>query len=606
MSRLLVALPAIGSLAAIAGAAASMLTRVSQPGSAVFIPIFFGGLALPYLVTLALLTRGDGRGGICLAAGTAAINALWSLPLAALFVLLSGFAMGNRDQLHAAAAVGFGALMQVALLAAAVAALRQTRGDAPVAPLAPWAWPTAILLPLVFSGGSLAYLAAQVALSKQQIEQSMRNHQTAQATLKALRACLEAQREGGFPATLDACTAASAVPSDRSGYRFEYLPALPGKDGRVAAYFLCGVTREFRVEAFVVDSSADGDPALRHVDLKHEPACASIQGVERAIAWCAYSQAAREPLRGYPRRLADIAQCVKAGRKLDQFGSDSLSIGERTYAYLAGDADANGRTSNFRIHRRWRADGMAPWIDAALQTPPAKGKSRREVLRESTPALAAPETFEPQCAAGEGAACYVAGQEWQRKAYQSTSNPREPEPVPMRQAALQAFEKGCALGEPLACSALAGELERGKDTATDVVRAAQLYDKACAAGDGLGCHYGAQLYEKGRAAHSPSLRQPRPPPDVKPDLPADPPRAVELYSRACELDEHDACFSGARMLSEAQSVPRDVDKATALLARACDAGQAQACSRAADLAPGQALAFRQRACAFGLSSECRP
>jgi hypothetical protein len=83
MSRLLVALPAIGSLAAIAGAAASMLSQVSQPGSAAFIPIFFGGVALPYLVTLALLTLGDGRGGVCLAAGTAAINALWSVPLAA-------------------------------------------------------------------------------------------------------------------------------------------------------------------------------------------------------------------------------------------------------------------------------------------------------------------------------------------------------------------------------------------------------------------------------------------------------------------------------------------------------------------------------------------
>jgi hypothetical protein len=512
--------------------------------------------------------------------------------------------MGNRDQLHAVAAVAFGALMQVALLAAAVAALRQTRGNAPVAP---WAWPTAILLPLVLSGGSLAFLASQVALSKQQIEQSMRNHQVAQATLKALRACLEAQREEGFPATLDACAAASAVPGDKSGYRFDYLPALPSKDGRIPAYFLCAVTREFRVEAFVVDSTTDpADLALRHVDLKHEPTCASIQGVERAIAWCAYSQAARDPLRGYPRRLADIAQCVKAGRKLDQFASDSLIIGERTYSYLAGDADANGRTSDFRIHRRWRADGMAPWIDAALQSPPAKGKSRLEVFRESTPALAAPETFEPRCAAGEGAACYVAGEEWQRKAYQTSGNQREREPVAMRQAALQAYEKGCELGEPLACSALAGELERGNDTATDVVRAAQLYDKACAAGDGYGCHKGAELYEKGRAAHSPSLRQPRPPPDVKPDLPADPPRAVALYARACELDELDACFMGARMLTEGQSVLRDVDKATGLLARACDARLAQACSPAAELAPGQALAFRQRACAFGLSSECRP
>lgn len=55
-------------------------TRMT-PDSGRFVLLFFGGLALPYIITLGQLARSDGRDGLRLAFGAADVNALCTQPL---------------------------------------------------------------------------------------------------------------------------------------------------------------------------------------------------------------------------------------------------------------------------------------------------------------------------------------------------------------------------------------------------------------------------------------------------------------------------------------------------------------------------------------------
>lgn len=540
------------------------------------------------------------------------MNAVWALPLGALLVLLGGFALGNRDQVQSILAVVTGALLQIPLLAVAGIALWRSRGRDPESrglPLsAPGVWMLAFLLPMVASGGSFLYFDRQIKEFQARSEQAVSNSRAAQETVKMLQGCLWQYRESGYPARLDACSDMAARMTESSGYRFDYLSAVPGNGGRIGAYMLCAQPLSFRATGFgtvVADSTSTYAPGVVvEATLENPPTCASVLGAERVIAWCAYAYAARDPSRGYPRRLADIAACVNEQRKVTEIGADRLTDKEETYAYLADAPDASDRIARFRIYRLGLAGGSALWIDDQLKLSEKK-RPGIDMVIDGLPDLAVPERFAPGCNEGRGEDCFVAGYEWQRKARQSGGDDRAPMAVTMREAALKAFSHGCELNEARSCSSLAFEYESGNDTARDVVRAADLYEKACTFGYALGCSRAGEMYESGRKAHVQTLQSPSPPRPSKPDLLRDVARAVAFFGRACELDDRDACFIAGRLLAAGEGIVPDREKALAFFARACNDGMALACSRAANLAPNEEKEFRHRACVLGGADECR-
>lgn len=602
MTRTLAALLVLATLAAIGGYVYWTLPQGQTiPGFGGFLFSFASGLALPYLATLALLARGDGRNGLRFALGAALANAVWALPLGAVFVLFAGFALGNRDQLHQIFAVAAGALVQLPLLAVAGIGLWRSRA---VAAPAPRAWVVAFALPIAASGASWTYFNWQAKAFQQRSDQAMRNDRAAKETVQLAQACLASFRASGYPAKLDSCPEAAARTGEASGYRFEYLPALAPAGEPIRAFLLCAQPIEFRATGFdtvVVDASGrHGAGVAAAATPDHPPTCASVLAVERAIAWCAYAQAAREPAKGYPARLADMASCVAAGRTRVEIGADRLrSEHGEPYVYLADAPGADGRIARFRVYRFGGPGGAARWIDSDLRESEEKTARAGPVL-EGLPDVAAPERLEPGCAQGRAEDCYVAGLEWQRKAHQAGGK----DDAPLLEAALKAFGRGCELNEPRACSGYALEIETGVRAERDVVRAAGLYEKACKLGWALGCRGAADMHASGRRARPQSL-DPGPLPALpKPDLPRDTARAIALYERACELHDADSCFIAARILAAGEGVESDPGKAFALFARLCDDGSALACARAAGLGAGTEKDYLRRACALGETSAC--
>ena len=579
-------------------------TRMT-PDSGRFVLLFFGGLALPYLVTLAQLARRDGRDGLRFALGAAAVNAVWAWPLGTLFVLLGGFTMGNRDQEQQLIAIALGALLQLPLLITAGGGL--WRGRAQAAP-APRAWLWAFAIPIMCVVASWVYFDWQLKTFKAISAQAERNDRAAQETVRMLQACLAAHRERGYPATLDACPEAVARTGEASGYRFDYRPALADAEGRSGAYLLCAQPLRFRATGFNV-VVADGfiifgAGVAAQSTPDAPPTCASVMGIERAIAWCAYERAAREPGRGYPPRLADIAPCVAERRKLLEIGDDRLKTerGE-PYAYLADGPDAGGRVAHYRIYRLDAPGGRAIWMDELFRESKNKTEKSGPVV-EGLPAEAVPERFEPGCAAGKGEDCFLAGYELQRKAHQSRVRETESPAAELNLAAVKAFERGCELDHARSCVWLGLAVDRGTHAERDVVRAATLYEKGCTLGDRSGCRYAADMHQTGRKARPQMLNPPPPPPVPKPDLPRDMARAIALYERACALDERDACFIAARLLAAGEGIAPDRGKAFTLFAKLCDDGMALACARAAALAPDRQLTYLRRACVFGEADAC--
>lgn len=87
----------------------------------------------------------------------------------------------------------------------------------------------------------------------------------------------------------------------------------------------------------------------------------------------------------------------------------------------------------------------------------------------------------------------------------------------------------------------------------------------------------------------------------------DPRRALAYVARACELASPRGCAELADALVAGDLVARNEPRALDLRVQACLGGFAPACRLAADaLPPGEAAAFRQRACAAGDADLCPP
>lgn len=610
--RTVAALLALGTLAALGWFARWTWPqgRVT-PGFDALVLLFCGALALPYLLTLALLARRDGRDGLRLAVGTATVNAAWALPLAGFLNLFAGFTMGNRDQEQTLLAITSGALLQPLLLAAAVAGL--ARGRAVAAPAGAGArrkvWVLCFALPALVSGASLFGMKLAGERFEARSAQAAANTSAAQQTVSSAQACLAAFRDAGYPATLDGCVEVRQDLRD-AGYRLSYLPAVPGDDGRRPAYMLCAQPLAFRASGFeiVVASSAGelGSGIGAEATPQHPPTCASVLGTAQALAWCAFEFAARAPAAGYPRRLADMAACVAQRRDVRDLGPDRLADTEgRVFAYVAGAADAGGRVAHFRIYRLARSDGLPLWLDERLMPSPRQSPKAGPIV-EGLPAQAVPERFMAGCEQGKGDDCFVAGLEWERRLLQRGKGEQDDEAAALHGSAQTAFERGCRLDDARSCASLAARLEQGEGIARDVVRAAGLYGRACGLGDALGCRRAAEMFESGRRGHVATLQSPSPPQPAPPDLARDMARAVELHGRACELGDTEACFVAARLLTDGEGAPPDRPRALSLFERACDDALAPACERAAMLSPEREPEFRQRACAFDVNARCEP
>ena len=610
MSRILTALLVLATLSMIGWYAYWVIPQTRMtPDSGRFVLLFFGGLALPYIITLGQLARRDGRDGLRFALGAAVVNAIWALPLGSLYVLFAGFTMGNRDQEHQLVAMASGALLQLPLLL--VSGIALWRGRATAAP-ASRAWLWAFGIPLLCVVASWTYYNWQIKAFEAIRAQAAQNDRAAQETVKMLQACLAAYRERGYPARADACPDAAARMGKASGYRFEYRPALADAGGRSGAYLVCAQPLRFRVTGFSIVIADSFNLFGVGVDVAAQstpetpPTCASVLGLERAIAWCAYERAAREPGKGYPQRLADIAPCVSARRELPEIGADRLKDANgQTYAYLADAPDAQGRVARYKFYPLEPTGGGAVWMDELLQESRTKSRKAGPVI-DGLPDEPVTERFETGCAGGRGEDCFLAGHEWQRKAFLARVKETESPAAQMHQAAVKAFERGCELDYGRSCAWLGLEVNRGVHAEYDVVRAAALYEKACKLGWGTGCRDAADMHQSGRKARPEMLNPPPPPPVPKPDLPRDMARAVALYERACELDERESCFVAARLLAAGEGMAPDREKAFALFAQMCDDGMALACERAATVAPGREQEYLRRACVLGGKEDCAP
>ena len=605
MSRFYTRLCLLGTLAMLGWHAYwSIKQGRMTPGFGQSFLVFVGALALPYVVALVLLGRRDGRDGLRHALGAALVNSIWVLPLGAASLLFGAFALGNQDQVQQIAATVIAALLQILILLVASTALWRGRAHAKGGPDATRSWQLALALPVIASGTAFVYFNVQLRASEARAEQVMRNSRLAPETVKLLQGCLAAHKDTGYPAKLPPCPAVAARMDASSGYRFDYLPAVPD-GGRSGAYLICAHPLAFRSSGFelvVADATGFYDVArAEQATPERPPTCASVLGVERAMALCAYDYAARNPAKGYPARLAEIAPCVSEQRTLREQGNDRITTEKgEPYAYVADAPDATGRVARFRAYRLHGPGGRALWIDDQLHT-------NEEMFRrivDPLPAVAAPEKFEPGCSEGRAADCYLTGEEWERKAHQAGHGPHDEAAQPLYATAIKAYARGCDLGDARSCSSMANKIQHGIGAERDVAAAVQLFEKACALGYGLGCRSAAEMHETGRQARLQTL-QPQPiPATPKADVPKSVPRAVEYHGRACEHDDLEACYSAARLLAAGEGIEMDRAKSLALFLRACRDGMVPACTDAAALGGDQAADFQRRACALSDNVAC--
>lgn len=148
-------------------------------------------------------------------------------------------------------------------------------------------------------------------------------------------------------------------------------------------------------------------------------------------------------------------------------------------------------------------------------------------------------------------------------------------PLAERQKGAELLEKMCAKAKPAgedekgwpnrhACSMLARHYMRGRVLTSDQPKAIELYQRACDLDEPTVCRSLGVDFANGRT------------------LPTNPHKALELLERACELRESD-CLDYAKWLIELPSPPGDVDAGVEVLDEACSASDNSACSRLASL-----------------------
>lgn len=192
--------------------------------------------------------------------------------------------------------------------------------------------------------------------------------------------------------------------------------------------------------------------------------------------------------------------------------------------------------------------------------------------------------LEKGCTAGSRNACYQLGMTL-----------RDNEPLDeARGVAL--LDKACTLGEGEACRSLGQSYERGEAGLTrDYAKAKSYYDRGCdELKSGTSCALVGIAYEEGRG------------------VPAkDPAKANEYYDRSCKYGYLRGCYFLAMNLQDGLGVTADVPRAVTLYTKACEGDELDACDRLAKLyaagkagSPQQALALFKKNCDAGRAPAC--
>lgn len=152
---------------------------------------------------------------------------------------------------------------------------------------------------------------------------------------------------------------------------------------------------------------------------------------------------------------------------------------------------------------------------------------------------------------------------------------------PAPEAAPAIFAKACVDGEPYACVWEGKVLQLGLSGIPDLGAAQSRYQRTCDEGYAPGCNSLALLYETGLIGK-------------------DTVKAGELFSRACELGDPNACSNRALTLGET-----DPKAAAPFFHRGCDLGSDQLCFGWSYFAPEAEIpGLHARACDAGLGAAC--
>jgi len=145
--------------------------------------------------------------------------------------------------------------------------------------------------------------------------------------------------------------------------------------------------------------------------------------------------------------------------------------------------------------------------------------------------------------------------------------------------AVTLYSKSCDANTAGGCNGLGVMYGSGKGVAKDESKAAPLYTKACDAGSADGCNNLGVMYETGRGVGMNSHEE-----DCEHFLSnschygQDYPKAVELFSKACDAGISDGCSNLGDMYLNGNGVTEDFPQALMLYSKACDAGSAEGCS----------------------------
>lgn len=588
------------------------------PGFGRFALTFAAQLALPYVLSFAMLFWRDGSAGLRLAFGAAVVNSLWAVPLSGFLLVFGGFTLGNKSQEAALGAVAISAGLQVPLMLASGIALRRAhhRSGVDSSPSTPIGagWILAFMLPTVASGGLFPLAQERFRGFSETSKRAASNSRAAQETVRLLQACLATHKDKGYPANLSVCDEVKERTSESSGYRFRYVTSAPVQDGRIGAYMICAEPLSYLrtgVDVVVANSTeAFGAGTAFGASVENPPTCTAIQGVNLAMAFCAFTHAGRHPAAGYPARFSEMSSCVLQHRKVAEVRPQGLTD-DRTrerFDYIAGPAASDGRVTRFRIYRARGPDDSVRFVDEHFQEikrlQPAID-AEMVAARAATPVKASPENYEPGCQAGNASDCFLAGSEWERKLRQMPESERRTEAAAIHLRSMEAHNRGCELGAAGSCADRASAYEHGNGVARDVVHAARLYERACGLDLALGCERAGAMFERGREGHSSTLGHSSKATPDRPDLFADLGRSIHFYIRACDLGNREACLAGGNLLAKAGGSDNDRAKAIRVLERACDDGLSYACAKAAEIAPGRAEEFGFRACVLGGGAACR-
>jgi hypothetical protein len=128
--------------------------------------------------------------------------------------------------------------------------------------------------------------------------------------------------------------------------------------------------------------------------------------------------------------------------------------------------------------------------------------------------------------------------------------------LPPNESERSFLEKACALDDAASCIKVAARLDTAS---TELEKAEQLYERACDAGNADACATVGLFYQNGRGVAADGLH------------------AFVFYKQACDATSASACLHIAMMYQTGTVLHEDSDKASEYRKRACALGSKAGC-----------------------------